>query len=58
MDQTPVYEVLSESWPDHEKIFIVAILLWDKKIGEWKWSSKKKWQEDAAKNAYTNLWES
>lgn len=49
---TPRYDVLSESWLDHDKIFISWVYLEDKKIWEWKWSSKKKSQEDAARNAY------
>ena len=54
-DITPNYSVISESWPDHDKIFIVWINLWDKEIWKWEWSSKKKAQEDAAKNAYIIL---
>jgi len=49
---TPSYNVLSETGPDHDKIFIVWAYLDDKMIWEWKWSSKKKAQEDAALNSY------
>jgi ribonuclease-3 len=49
---TPSYNVLLEEWPDHNKIFEVWVYLWDKLIAKWKGSSKKKAQEDAAKNAY------
>jgi ribonuclease-3 len=51
---TPTYEVLDEVWPDHDKIFTIGVYLGKDKIGEWKWSSKKKWQEDAAHNALSN----
>ncbi len=49
---TPNYKVLNESWPDHDKIFEVWVYIWDKQIATWKWSSKKKAQENAAENAY------
>lgn len=49
---TPEYKVLSESWQDHDKQFVSWIFLKEKQIWEWVWSSKKKSQEDAAKNAY------
>lgn len=53
-DITPTYEVLEESWPDHDKKFTVWIYLWEKIIWTWIWSSKKKAQEQAAKDAYQN----
>jgi len=51
-DITPTYEVILEEWPDHDKNFKVWVFIWEKQIWEWSWSSKKKAQEDAAKNAY------
>lgn len=54
-DITPHYQVISETWPDHNKEFIVWIYLNDKKIWEWKWSSKKKAQENAAENWFLEL---
>ncbi len=51
-DITPTYEVLLEEWPDHDKNFKVWIYIWDKLIWTWSGSSKKKWQEQAAKDAY------
>ncbi len=54
-DVTPSYKVLSEEWPDHSKIFTVWIFMWEKIIWEWSWSSKKKWEEKAAENAYIKL---
>lgn len=49
---TPEYRVLDESGLDHEKNFHSGVFLQEKMIGEWNGSSKKKSQEDAAKNAY------
>lgn len=51
-DITPNYKVHSESWPDHDKIFEVGVYLSGKLYGTGNGSSKKKAQEDAAKNAY------
>lgn len=49
---TPEYRVLSESWLDHNKTFESWVFLWEVMIWKWTWWSKKKSQEDAAKNAY------
>jgi len=54
-DITPHYEVLKESWPDHNKDFTVGIYLKEKLIWEWIWSSKKKAQESAAEQGYNNI---
>ena len=56
---TPTYEVLDEVWPDHDKVFTVWVYLWEVKLSEWKWSSKKKAQENAAFNAFESrhTWE-
>lgn len=51
---TPVYKVLEEVWPDHEKTFLIWVFLWDIKVWEWNGSSKKKAQEEAATNSYSN----
>lgn len=48
---TPTYEVLSESGMDHEKIYIIWVMLDNKKIWSWTWSSKKKAQKSAAEDA-------
>ena len=50
-DITPHYKTLWESWPDHNKKYIVWIYMWEKLLGEWEGSSKKKAEEDAASNA-------
>lgn len=52
---TPTYKVLEETWPDHDKKFIVGVYLWEKKIGEWAWTSKKKAQEKAAQDGYNTI---
>ena len=54
-DITPNYKVLEESWPDHYKNFTVWVYLWEKKIAEWNWSSKKKAQENAAKHWFKKI---
>jgi len=51
-DITPHYEVLEDSGPDHDKTYVVGIYMWERHIGSWTWSSKKKAQESAAENAY------
>jgi len=53
---TPKYEVISDTWPDHDKNYVVWVysnwcLMW-----VWKWSSKQNAQQDAAKNAASWLW--
>jgi len=50
-DITPSYKVLKDEWPDHNKSFTVWVYMWEKLLWEWKWSSKKKAEEDAANNA-------
>lgn len=48
---TPEYKLVSESGPDHAKIFVMAAYVGDKKVGEGKGSSKQKAEEDAARHA-------
>ena len=55
VDITPTYEVISESGEDHNKIFTIWIYFKNELIATWTWTSKKKWQEDAAKNAYLEM---
>jgi ribonuclease-3 len=52
---TPSYNVLNESWLDHDKTFEVWVYLWDKLIWKWIWSSKKKAQEKAAEDWFINI---
>lgn len=48
---TPTYELISESGPDHNKIFIMGAYLDDKKVGEGNGQSKQKAQSEAAKDS-------
>lgn len=45
---TPIYEVINEEGPDHDKKFTVAVKINDKIIGEGEGKSKQKAQEEAA----------
>lgn len=51
---TPTYEVASETGPDHNKKFKVAVYLGDKKAGQGSGPSKQKAQVAAAKQALKN----
>jgi ribonuclease-3 len=48
---TPEYNVLSESGPDHNKIFSVGVFVGEKKMGEGEGTSKQKAEVAAAENA-------
>lgn len=48
---TPVYNVLSESGPDHNKTFEVGVYIADKMVGKGTGSSKQKAEDSAAKDA-------
>ncbi len=54
-DITPTYQVISEEWLDHDKIFTVWIYFAQDLKWIWIWSSKKKAQEKAAMDAYFKL---
>lgn len=54
-DVTPHYDVISEDGPDHDKMYLVWVFQWEKKLWEWTGTSKKKAQEKAAENAYLQL---
>jgi ribonuclease III len=51
---TPVYSVLREEGSDHNKVYHITVSLDSLELGQWKWSSKKKWEQDAAENAITS----
>ncbi|MEI8060912.1 MAG: ribonuclease III [Candidatus Berkelbacteria bacterium] len=51
---TPTYETVVETGPDHNKKFVVAVLIGKKKIGEGDGNSKQKAQIAAAANALEN----
>lgn len=48
---TPHYDVISESGPDHDKIFVCAAFLADEKVAEGEGTSKQKAEQAAAKAA-------
>jgi ribonuclease III len=48
---TPNYKVLSESGPDHNKMFIIGVYLDEELVAEGEGSSKQEAQMDAARNA-------
>ncbi|MEX2055148.1 MAG: ribonuclease III [Candidatus Andersenbacteria bacterium] len=52
---TPTYEVLQEEGLDHAKHFVVGVFLGDKKMGEGAGSSKQEAQQQAAKQALSQL---
>ena len=48
---TPVYKVLEESGPDHDKIFVVGVYVGSKLCGKGQGSSKQSAQQVAAEGA-------
>ncbi|MEN2997885.1 MAG: ribonuclease III [Brevinematia bacterium] len=54
-DTYPDYLVVSESGPDHQKEFLVKVLVNGKVLGEGRGFSKKEAEQYAAKNALENL---
>jgi ribonuclease-3 len=48
---TPVYKVLTEEGPDHDKIFTLGVYVGDKLMGKGSGSSKQNAQQEAAKAA-------
>lgn len=48
---TPVYRVLSEEGPDHDKVFMLGVYVGDKLMGKGSGSSKQNAQQEAAKAA-------
>lgn len=48
---TPNYQVLSESGPDHDKVFVVGVYIDDRLVGEGTGPSKQDGEVEAAKNA-------
>ena len=48
---TPIYKVLNEDGPDHDKIFTLGVFVGDKKMGEGEGPSKQIAQEEAAREA-------
>lgn len=52
---TPTYGVVSESGPDHDKVFIVAAYMNKKEIGRGTGPSKQEAEISAAQNALDNI---
>lgn len=52
---TPQYQVLSETGPDHSKIFKVVVMVQEIELGFGEGSSKKEAQQAAAQNALSQL---
>ncbi|MCG2589496.1 ribonuclease III [Rhodohalobacter sulfatireducens] len=53
----PNYQVISEEGPGHNKTFYVAVFIENKKLGEGTGKSKKKAEQEAARNALEALGE-
>lgn len=51
---TPVYELVEESGPDHNKTFVMGAYLDNKLVGKGKGSSKQLAEQEAAKSALKN----
>jgi len=54
----PVYKVLNQSGPEHNRIFIVGVFINSKKTGEGTAPSKKEAEEKAAKIAFEKITQS
>ena len=52
---TPTYGVISESGPDHDKVFVVASYHGQKELGRGEGPSKQEAEISAAENALSNL---
>ena len=52
---TPLYEVVKEDGPDHDKTFTVALIVNQKELGRGTGSSKQKAEEEAAKIAIETI---
>lgn len=52
---TPIYKVVAEEGPDHNKIFTMAVLVNDKEMGRGSGSSKQKAEEQAASEALQQI---
>jgi len=48
---TPIYKVLKEDGPDHDKNFTLGVFVGDKKMGEGEGPSKQTAQQEAAREA-------
>jgi ribonuclease-3 len=53
-NQTPLYRVLEEVGPDHDKIFTLGVFVGDKLMGQGTGPSKQAAQQEAARAAIKN----
>ncbi len=54
-DTTPTYKVIDEHGPDHNKEFVMAAYIGERRIAEGKGSSKQNAEQNAAENALEKL---
>ncbi len=52
---TPVYQIIAENGPDHDKVFEAEVLLARKRVGHGQGRSKKEAEQAAAKDAWNKL---
>lgn len=52
---TPIYEVIEEVGPDHDKVFTVQVKVSDEIVGSGSGKSKQLAQQEAAKQALTHF---
>lgn len=52
---TPNYEVIEETWLDHDKNYVIWVYFSWNLIWSWNWSSKKKAQKQAAEDALSKI---
>ncbi|MBN2015756.1 ribonuclease III [Candidatus Dojkabacteria bacterium] len=52
--ETPIYEIIRTTGPDHAKIFTAKVLIKDKDFGQGKGASKQEAHQNAATNALDN----
>ncbi len=55
LDYTPIYEIIDEKGPDHEKIFTTVVKINDKVFGRGVGKSKQEAEEKSAKQALQKL---
>jgi len=54
-NQTPIYKVLQDWGPDHDKKFKIGVYINDKQLGVGEGTSKQRAEQASAKNALENL---
>ena len=54
INQTPVYKVIEEQGPDHNKMFKIGLFIGEKMYGSGEGASKQKAEQASAKNALDN----